>query len=287
MPARIVWKLRNKEIPLDYSLIMVIINLTPDSFSDGGKFISPETAVARAVQLVEQGADMIDLGAESTRPGAVPISIDEEIGRILPVLTQLRSLVSVPISIDTTKPEVARRCLQDGADLINDVSGLKDSGREMALAVQSFGAGIILMHRRGDPETMQSLAEYQDVTAEIIDELLVSVNLALDYGLGLDQLAVDPGIGFAKTTEQNLQIMQGLERFLGFQRPLVVGPSRKSFIGEVTGRQVEEREFGTAAAVAMAVSKGAHVLRVHDVAAMRDVIRMTESMKGNSYVRAL
>jgi len=248
--------------------------------------MSPETAVARAVQLVEQGADMIDLGAESTRPGAVPISIDEEIGRILPVLTQLRSLVSVPISIDTTKPEVARRCLQDGADLINDVSGLKDSGREMALAVQSFGAGIILMHRRGDPETMQSLAEYQDVTAEIIDELLVSVNLALDYGLGLDQLAVDPGIGFAKTTEQNLQIMQELERFLGFQRPLVVGPSRKSFIGQVTGRQVEEREFGTAAAVAMAVSKEAHVLRVHDVAAMRDVIRMTESMKGNPYVRA-
>jgi len=287
MPARIVWKLRNKEILLDRTLIMGILNLTPDSFSDGGKFISLETAVARAVQLVEQGADMIDLGAESTRPGAEPISIDEEVNRLLPVLTQLRGLISVPISIDTTKPEVARRCLQNGADLINDVSGLKDSGREMALAVQSFGAGIILMHRRGNPETMQSLAEYQDVTAEIIDELLASINLALDYGLGLDQLAVDPGIGFAKTTEHNLQIMQELERFLGFQRPLVVGPSRKSFIGQVTGRQVEEREFGTAAAVAMAVSKGAHVLRVHDVAAMRDVIRMTESMKGNPYVRAL
>jgi len=286
MPARIVWKLRNQEILLDHTLIMGILNLTPDSFSDGGKFASAETAVARAVQLVEQGADMIDLGAESTRPGAISISADEEVRRLLPVLTRLRDLISVPISIDTTKPEVARRCLEDGADLINDVSGLKDSGRDMAQVVQSFGAGIILMHRRGNPETMQSLAEYDDVVAELIDELLVSVNLALDYGLGLDQLAVDPGIGFAKTTEHNLQIMQGLERFHGFQRPLVVGPSRKSFIGQVTGRPVEEREFGTAAAVTMAVSKGAHIIRVHDVAAMRDVIRMTESMKGSQYVRA-
>ncbi len=287
MPSRVIWKIQNREILFDRTLIMGVINLTPDSFSDGGLYYNSDDAVAQALQCTEQGADILDFGAESTRPGARPVSAEEELRRILPVLTRLKNLAAIPVSIDTTKPEVARRCLAEGADIINDVSGLKDSGPAMAQAVREYRAGLILMHRRGDPETMQSLAAYHDVTAETIDELLGSVNIALDHGLGLEQLAVDPGVGFAKTAEHSLRIVQELEKFHGFQRPVILGPSRKSFIGAVTGREVGNREFGTAAVVAAAVAKGVHIVRVHNVAAMRDVVRMAEALKENQHVRSL
>ena len=258
---------------------MGVLNLTPDSFSDGGDFLDPEQALQRAIQIEREGADILDLGAESTRPGAQPVSTEEEIARLLPVLKLIRTKVTLPISIDTTKPEVARECLEAGADIINDVSGLKRSGVEMAKAVGKFEAGLVLMHSRGTPETMQTQAVYRDVVAEVMSELRESIQLAVDAGLEREQLVIDPGLGFAKTTDQNLEIMRQLSVFHEIGLPVMLGPSRKSFVGQVTGRETNEREFGTAACVASAVMQGVQILRVHDVKAMRDVIRVMESIK--------
>lgn len=266
---------------------MGILNLTPDSFSDGGRFLGPEKAVSRALQMVEEGADILDLGGESTRPGAQPVRMEEELSRIFPVLKCLRREADLPISIDTTKPEVAKICLEEGAHIINDVSGLREGGAEMAEVIRSFGAGLILMHRRGNAQTMQSLADYEDVVTEVMEELHGSMKRALDGGLSEEQLVVDPGLGFAKATEHNIQILKSLERFHALGRPILLGPSRKSFIGEITGRGVGEREYGTAAVVAMAVEKGVHLLRVHEVKPMRDVVRTMEILCGDRYVRAL
>lgn len=260
------------------TLLMGILNVTPDSFSDGGEFRDPDRAVERAFRIQEEGADLLDLGAESTRPGACPVSEDEELQRLLPVLRRLRPKISIPISIDTTKPDVARICLEEGAEIINDVSGLKDSGPRMAALVRESKAGLILMHRRGNPETMQSLSVYQDVVAEVLKELRESLQLAQEAGIDHEQVVVDPGLGFAKTAEQNLEILRDLDRFheLGF--PLLVGPSRKSFIGRITDREVGDREFGTAAAAAICVLKGVQILRVHEIGAMRDAVHMAEAI---------
>ena len=281
-----IWKIRNRSIRFDRPLLMGILNLTPDSFSDGGKFQSVENALHEAHRMVEEGADLLDLGGESTRPGAFEITAEEELNRILPVLKSLRKKIEIPLSIDTTKPEVARVCLEEGADIINDVSGLKDSGPEMANAVRDFGAGLILMHRRGTPQTMQTLAHYQDVVNEVMEELRVSLENALAAGLSEDQLVIDPGLGFAKTAEQNLEILKHLEKFHSLARPVLLGPSRKSFIGKITGREIGEREFGTAAVVALAVAKGVQILRVHDVKSMRDAVRMAHAISGECYVRS-
>ncbi len=264
---------------------MGILNLTPDSFSDGGKCRTPEAAFQQASRLIQEGADLLDLGAESTRPGAKAVPAKEELKRLLPVLKRIRKRSKIPISIDTTKLDVAKECLAEGADIVNDVSALKRSGLAMAELVQKTGAGLVLMHSRGTPKDMQKLIQYQDVAGEILSELRESIDQALKAGVEHDQIVIDPGLGFAKTSGQNLELIRNLNFFHELGYPVLVGPSRKSFIGEVTGRKVHEREFGTAACVAAAVLQGAQILRVHEVGAMRDVIRMIEAIKGETYVR--
>ncbi len=265
---------------------MGVLNLTPDSFSDGGKFSETETAVHHALDMVSAGADILDLGAESTRPGADPVSQEEELSRLLPVLRGIRRVSPVPISIDTTKASTARICLSEGADIINDVSALKDSGPDMSEAVKHFGAGLVLMHRRGNPKNMQLLAAYSDVLAETLSELRQSFDLALQAGISPEQIAVDPGLGFAKTAEQNLELLLELDAFHSFGRPVVLGPSRKSFIGKVTGREANDRTFGTAAVVAYALLQNIQIIRVHDVGPMKDVITMIEAIQGACHVRS-
>ncbi len=258
---------------------MGILNITPDSFSDGGRYLDPEAASLQAIKLIEEGADLLDLGAQSTRPGAAAVTDREELERLLPVLERVRKDVQVPISIDTVSPEVAKKCLDAGADIINDVSGLKRSGSAMVKVVKKFSAGLVLMHSRGTPETMQTLAHYGDVVVDVMTELRDSLKLAMDAGIDREQMVIDPGLGFAKTTEQNLEIMKNLGAFHKLELPVMIGPSRKSFIGQVTGRGTDEREFGTAACIAAAVMTGIQIVRVHDVKAMRDVVRITESIK--------
>lgn len=281
-----IWKIRNRQLSCDHPLIMGILNLTPDSFSDGGRYVSAEQAIERALEMVQEGADILDLGAESTRPGAHFVDGKTELERILPILKTLLKRTSAVISIDTTKPEVAHACLLEGAHLINDVSGLKDSEGKMAEVIRSFGAGVVLMHRRGNPQTMQMLAEYQDVVQEVFDELNDSFALAIQAGIEAEQIVVDPGIGFAKTVEQNLEILRHLEKFQGWHRPVLVGHSRKSFIGTLTGRNVHEREIGTAAVSMMSLMKGARILRVHDVKSASDVIKIYEALRREEHVRS-
>ncbi len=274
-----IWKIRQNTVSFGRTLLVGILNITPDSFFDGGRYLDPGAASAQALKLVEEGSDILDLGAESTRPGALPVTDREERERLLPVLKRVRKEVLVPISIDTVRPEVAKECLGAGADIINDVSGLKRSGPGMAKVVKKFGAGIILMHSRGTPETMRTLTGYGDVVTDVIAELRESIGIATDAGIELERIVVDPGLGFAKTADQNLEIMKNLGAFHRLELPVMLGPSRKSFIGKVTGREANEREFGTAACVAAAVMNGIQIVRVHDVKAMRDVVRVTESIK--------
>lgn len=286
------WKVRDKSLLLEKTLVMGVLNLTPDSFSDGGSFVNLEKAFEQAAKMIAEGADILDLGAESTRPGASPVSEQEELDRLLPILEALLKSTQIPLSIDTTKANVARVCLEKGAHIINDVSGLHDSVGEIANLVAKFEAGLILMHRRGNPETMNALAQYDDLICEVRSEIQSSIDLALSRGVHHDQIVIDPGLGFAKKSQDNFLILQHLESLVDLGYPVLVGPSRKSFIGHATGRSVQEREFGTAAAVAIAVMKGSHLVRVHEVGAMRDAVRVAEATRatlitrGEHYVRS-
>jgi dihydropteroate synthase len=275
-----IWKAGRFDLDCSKTLVMGVVNLTPDSFSDGGRYGTPEQAVRHALSLVDQGADIVDLGAESTRPGAAEVSEADELDRVLPVLEALRKDCGVPISVDTTKPGVAARCLDLGADVINDVSGLESSGPQMAETVRGYGAGLVLMHRRGCPRTMQGLAHYQNVVEEVLAGLEQSIRKALDAGIERERLAVDPGIGFSKNAQQSVEIIRHLEAFLRLELPVVLGHSRKSFIGALTGKETGSREFGTAAVSAYAVLKGIHILRVHDAEHTRDVICVVEKLRG-------
>lgn len=277
-----IWKAREKIVSFDRTLLSGIVNITPDSLSDGGKFLDPAKAVQHALELLEDGADMIDLGAESTRPGAKSTDVGEELKRLLPVLRQIRKQTDGIISIDTTKSEVAKQCLDEGADAINDTSNLRTSGKKMLAAVKSFKAGLILMHSRGTPETMQDMAEYQELPSEILKEIAESVEMALKGGVDRERIMIDPGLGFAKNSEQNIAILRDLKPFLMTGYPVMVGPSRKSFLGTITGRDVCDRDFGTAACAVACVMQGIHVLRVHHVKGMRDVIKVTEAIKTNN-----
>ena len=252
-----------------------ILNVTPDSFSDGGEFFSPSKAIERALEMEAAGADLIDIGGESTRPGAEPVSETEELERVLPVIRGLRKQSQIPLSVDTTKPVVARQALEAGAEIVNDVDGL-NLHPEIAALVREFRAGLILMHRRGTPKTMQQLTQYEDVVEEVFEELDRSLEKVREAGIDWEQIVLDPGIGFAKTAEQNLELIARLRRFHAWGRPILVGPSRKSFIGNLTGKNPSERDWGTAAAVALCVANGAHLVRVHQVEAMRDVVRVAE-----------
>ncbi len=256
--------------------VMGVINVTPDSFSDGGRFFDPEVAVAAGVRMAEEGADFLDVGGESTRPGSDPVPAEDEIDRVVPVIKRLATEVEAPISIDTRKPEVAQTALDAGAAIVNDVTA--GSAPKMFEVVREAGAAMVLMHMRGEPKTMQQFTDYDDVVAEVRDYLTERVEAAVARGIDRDRLAVDPGLGFAKTEEQNYVLMQGIREFLRAGRPVVVGPSRKSFIGKVLGTEVDGRLEGTAGAVAWMAGQGAHIVRVHDVKAMVRVVRVVDAI---------
>lgn len=258
---------------------MGILNVTPDSFSDGGRFFDSKRAVDRALQMEEEGADIIDVGGESTRPGSEPVPLEEELRRVIPVIEALAKRLSVPISIDTYKAEVAKRALEAGASVVNDISGLRFDPK-MAEVVADSDAAVVIMHIKGTPKDMQTNPHYDDLFGEIIGYLREGIEIARAHGIGEDRIVVDPGIGFGKTAEHNLQIINRLERFSVLGRPLLIGPSRKSFIGMVLGGvPPSERLEGTAAAVAVAVLKGASIVRVHDVKEMVPVVRVAEAIR--------
>ena len=265
---------------LDYDFtsrtyIMGVLNVTPDSFSDGGSFLDPENAVRRGMQMVEEGADFLDVGGESTRPGSESVPADEELRRVLPVLRKLAGNSRVPLSIDTYKSKVAEQALDAGAVIVNDISGARADAR-MAEVIASREASVILMHMKGTPKTMQLDPSYDDVVREVRDDLHESILIAESNGI--NQIMIDPGIGFGKTAGHNLEIIRRLREFQDLGYPLLVGPSRKSFIGNVLDLPVTERLEGTAAAVAASIMNGANIVRVHDVKAMVRVARVVDAI---------
>ena len=258
-------------------IVMGVVNVTPDSFFDGGRFAEPDGAIRHALRLAEEGADLLDIGAESTRPGAESIDEDEERRRLMPVVTAVAKAVRIPISVDTRKSTVARAALDAGAVIVNDVSALQ-ADPAMAVLVATTGAGVVLMHMQGTPRTMQKSPAYEDVVGEVAEFFRERIRFCRERGIGQDQIVLDPGIGFGKLLIHNLTLLGQLETFLPFGRPILVGVSMKSFIGQVLDRPVEERSWGTAAAIALAVSHGARILRVHDVAAMKEVVTMAAAI---------
>ncbi len=259
------------------TLVMGILNVTPDSFSDGGVFLDAQRAVERAWRIAEEGADILDIGGESTRPGSSGVTAEEELRRVVPVLDALAGKYPLPISIDTSKSEVGRAALERGAALVNDVTALeRDPG--LGEAAASFDAGVILMHMRGEPGTMQKLPASADIIAEIEVWAGKAVARAQALGVARERIILDPGIGFGKTWEQNLEIIRNLDRLalLGF--PILIGTSRKAFIGRLLSNQDANRTYGSAAAVAASILLGAHMVRVHDVAATRDVARVADAL---------
>ena len=265
----------------DRPLIMGVINVTPDSFYDGGCYLDAAAAVAHAVRLVEEGADLLDVGAESTRPGAHVVNEAEEHRRAIPVVTAMAKAVTVPISIDTSKATVARAALDAGAVLVNDVTALRGDPAMVDVVVRAR-AGIVLMHMQGTPRTMQQAPHYDDVVEEVSAFFEERIRFATAHGIVRRQIILDPGIGFGKLLAHNLALLAQLRRFLQFECPLLVGVSQKGFLGQLLDRPVQERQWGTAAAVAMAVDRGAGILRVHDVRAMKDVVRVTAAINQNS-----
>jgi len=258
------------------TLIMGILNVTPDSFSDGGLFADIDTAVAHGKKMVSEGADVIDVGGESSRPGSAPLSEKEELDRILPVVTRLLDEVSVPISIDTYKPLVADACLKAGAHLINDITGLTNP--EMRKVAVKHNIPVVLMHMRGTPKTMQQNPVYQDLLGEIT--AFFQEQIATARKAGIQNIIIDPGIGFGKTVEHNLQILKHLGEFKSLGCPILVGPSRKSFIGMITGLSVKERLDGTLAAIIVAVMNGANMVRVHDVNECKRAVQVADAIRG-------
>lgn len=261
----------------DRPLLMGIVNVTPDSFFDGGRFLDPQAAVAHAWRLVEEGADLLDIGAESTRPGSVPVEETEERRRLIPVVTAVAKAVSVPISVDTSKAVVAKAAIDAGAVMVNDVTALRGDPA-MVDAIVVSGVGVVLMHMQGTPQTMQKAPQYHDVVEEVEDFLVERVRFALERGVAKNQIMLDPGIGFGKTLAHNLDLLAQLRTFTKLGFPLLVGPSRKGFIGELVEQSVQDRAWGTAGAIALAVEQGAHVLRVHDVAGMKDVVKVAAAI---------
>lgn len=258
--------------------IMGILNVTPDSFSDGGEFNTLEIAVQQSKRLVAAGADILDIGGQSTRPGAEQISLEEELSRTIPVIQALHSAVSVPISIDTTSAEVARVAVENGANLVNDISG-GTFDRQMFATVAQLQVPLILMHLRGTPQTMQQLTKYSNLIGEIREFLANQIEQAVAAGIERSHLIIDPGIGFAKTGEQNIELLRRLSKFRVLGVPLLVGPSRKSFIGQILQQPVpKQRIWGTAAACCAAIAGGADILRLHDVGEMRDVCRVADAI---------
>ncbi len=257
--------------------VMGVLNVTPDSFYDGGRYWDPYTAVRHGQRMADEGADIIDVGGESTRPGAKPVDPEEELRRVIPVIETLVDRIEQPVSIDTRSAEVARSAIRAGARMVNDVSGLT-ADPEMAGAVAAAGVPVVIMHSDGTPEDMQRHPSYEDTVSEIVDWLDDRIAFAIANGIERSQIIIDPGIGFGKRLSDNLLLIQSLAAFRKLDRPILIGPSRKSFIGRVLDAEKEDRLEGTAAAVSMSVANGASIVRVHDVGEMDRVIRMTDAI---------
>jgi dihydropteroate synthase len=275
-------KLARRSLPCgERKLVMGVLNVTPDSFSDGGQFFSFDQAIAQAEQMISEGADIIDVGGESTRPGSEFVSVEEELRRVIPVIEQLTATRSVPISIDTTKAPVARAALQAGAEIVNDISALRFEP-SLADEVAQAKAGLVLMHSRGTPKTLQQLPPAEDIMTEVIDGLRESIAVAQQHGVAVESIAIDPGIGFGKTADQNVELIAKLDQlareFADF--PIMIGTSRKSFIGKLLdGAPADQRLYGTIASTVASVMNGAHIVRVHDVKAAVDAVRVADAIK--------
>ena len=277
-----IWKIRDRELDLSRrALVMGIINATPDSFSDGGSFLNPADAVAHGKKLVAEGVEILDIGGESTRPGAESVSASEEMDRVLPVIRALRRESEVMISIDTSKASVARAALEAGADIINDVTGLRGDPEMPQLAATSQ-AGVVIMHMQGEPRTMQVAPRYDDVVREVGEFFRQALDRAVGCGIDPMRIALDPGIGFGKTPEHNRCLLANLSAFLEFQRPLLVGLSRKSFLGWLIGSsKMEDRFWPGVALTSLCRERGARIVRVHDVKSHTEALRMTEAILGH------
>ncbi|MDA8085610.1 MAG: dihydropteroate synthase [Nitrospiraceae bacterium] len=259
--------------------IMGILNVTPDSFSDGGLYLDPGKAVDHALRMAAEGADIIDIGGESTRPGAVATSAQEQIRRTVPVINAIKKRTRIPVSIDTYRAEVARAAIDAGADILNDISGMRFDAAMPALAAGS-GVPVVLMHIKGTPADMQKNPRYDALIPEILDYLRGSIGIALEAGVEAEKIIIDPGIGFGKTFEHNLEILKDLETFTGLGRPVLAGPSRKAFIGHILdGAPASERLEGTIAAAVIAIMNGANILRVHDVKEVVRAARVADAIK--------
>lgn len=283
------WHIKGRTLPIgERTLIMGILNVTPDSFSDGGQFDTVDSALAYADQMISEGADIIDVGGESTRPGGEPVTVDEEIRRVVPVIEALTQRTNIPISVDTTKSEVARVALDAGAAIVNDISALRFDFY-VADAVARAGAGLVLMHSRGTPATMHRLPPVADIMHEVTHSLRASLNMAERRGVQQESIVIDPGIGFGKSQEQNLELLAKLDQLIAAfsDYPLLIGTSRKSFIGRLladesgTPASPEDRLHGTLATITTSVLKGAHIIRVHDVKAAVETIRVAEAIREN------
>jgi dihydropteroate synthase len=273
------WALGRRTLVLgELPLLMGVVNVTPDSFSDAARYFEPTAAVEHALDLVAQGADILDIGGESTRPGATPVAAAEELRRVLPVITALAERIATPLSIDTYKASVAREAVAAGAQIINDVTGLSDPAM-LKVALQS-DCGLCAMHTPGPPSTMQSLAVYHDVVGEVFAYLRARRDALIAAGVDAARLALDPGIGFGKTTEHNLQILNGAQRFHQLRCPLLFGVSRKRFIGQILGRAEADRAAGTIGVALALARRGVQILRVHDVAPVRDALRLYQATGG-------
>jgi len=283
------WHIRDRILPIgDRTLIMGVLNVTPDSFSDGGQYFTLDGALAHAEQMISEGADIIDVGGESTRPGGEPVSAEEEIKRVVPVIEPLATRFETPISVDTTKSEVARAALEAGAAIVNDISALRFDFY-VADAVARAGAGLVLMHSRGTPATMHRLPPVAEIMQEVTHSLRASVKMAERRGVKRESIVIDPGIGFGKSQEQNLELIAKLDQLIAAfpDYPLLIGTSRKSFIGRILADEsgkpapADDRLHGTMATITAAILKGAHIIRVHDVKAAAETIRVTESIREN------
>lgn len=275
---RIRWRARQFEFQFPRPVLsMGVVNVTPDSFSDGGRFLATDAAVARVFELIKEGAEIIDIGGESTRPNSEPVSEHEELRRVLPVIEEIAGQVSVPISIDTQKPAVARATVRAGASIVNDVAANR-TGDEMWRVVAEEKAGYVCMHMQGTPQTMQANPTYRDVVAEVGDFFVERLERLEAAGVDLDQVVLDAGIGFGKSLEHNLQLLGGMGRFTRLKRPLLIGVSRKSFIGSLLGAAVNDRLPGSLACACRAVEAGVQIVRTHDVAETLQAVRMTEAI---------
>ena len=267
--------LKNTSLKLDRPLVMGILNVTPDSFSDGGLFVSAGNLQQQIESMLQAGVDIIDVGGESTRPGSQPVALDEELQRVIPAIQLIRELGDIPISIDTTKPEVMRAAVAAGADMINDVNALRTTGAMQA--VTELGVPVCLMHMLGQPKNMQQQPEYENVVQQVLSFFAERVEACVNAGVAREKILIDPGFGFGKTVQHNFQLLKKLELFHSLGQPLLVGMSRKSMLGAVTVKAVDQRLAGSLAAAVIAAMQGAHIIRVHDVAETVDALKVVQA----------